>query len=207
MLKVDRSDGFYRINLDIDDIPKLGIAFSTEPGQESLIAFTLVLPMGWKNSSSIFSTATKTVAHLANQWLFTQILPPHHPLDDQAGAVIPESLMKPSPSGTPSQSSQPPPLEAQAPSTLNDPMFTTHHFLSVVSLCPTLTSLWTTLWNSSKSTQTAEMSDGSTCMQSTMYFTHHPLDSSNNTFHMQPMSLKKYLKGDCLWSTIKFILG
>ena len=49
-MKVDLSDGFYRVNLNIDDIPKLGVAFPTEPGQEPLIALPLVLPMGWKNS-------------------------------------------------------------------------------------------------------------------------------------------------------------
>ena len=30
MLKVDISDGFYRINLNIDNIPKLGFAFPAE---------------------------------------------------------------------------------------------------------------------------------------------------------------------------------
>ena len=39
MLKVDISDGFYRVNMNIEDIPKLGVAFPTEPGQEKLVAF------------------------------------------------------------------------------------------------------------------------------------------------------------------------
>ena len=45
MMKVDLSDGFYRVNLNIDDIPKLGVAFPTKPGEEQLVAFPLVLPM------------------------------------------------------------------------------------------------------------------------------------------------------------------
>ena len=32
MLKVDISDGFDDINLNIEDIPKLGVVFPTEPG-------------------------------------------------------------------------------------------------------------------------------------------------------------------------------
>ena len=32
-LKVDLSDGFYRVNLNIDDIPKLGVVFPTKSGE------------------------------------------------------------------------------------------------------------------------------------------------------------------------------
>jgi hypothetical protein len=35
-------------------------------GKEPLIAFPLVLPMGWTNSSPIFSTALETIADLTN---------------------------------------------------------------------------------------------------------------------------------------------
>ena len=44
--KVDISDGFYRIALKKEDIPKLGVVFPTKPGCISLVAFPLVLPMG-----------------------------------------------------------------------------------------------------------------------------------------------------------------
>eukprot|EP00985_Skeletonema_marinoi_P004540 scaffold1972_cov170-Skeletonema_marinoi.AAC.1 len=87
MLKVDISDGFYRVNMNIEDIPKLGVAFPTEPGQEKLVAFPLVLPMGWKNSPPIFSTATETVADLANQQLSMSTHPLPHKMDDAAEAV------------------------------------------------------------------------------------------------------------------------
>ncbi len=46
MIKLDISDGFYRIGLNIDNIPKLGVVFPTLPGDEPLIAFPLVLPIG-----------------------------------------------------------------------------------------------------------------------------------------------------------------
>ena len=46
LMKVDLSDGFYRVKLNITDIPKLGVVSPTRPGRESLIVFPLVLPMG-----------------------------------------------------------------------------------------------------------------------------------------------------------------
>ena len=66
ILKLDISDGFYQVNLSIDDVPKLGVAFLTKPGKPKLVAFPLVLPMGWKNSLPICSAATETIADLAN---------------------------------------------------------------------------------------------------------------------------------------------
>ena len=69
MLKVDISDGLYPVNLNVDDIPKLGVVFLTVKGKDEFIVFPLVLPMRWKNSPPIFLTATETVADLANQRL------------------------------------------------------------------------------------------------------------------------------------------
>ncbi len=87
MIKLDISDGFYRIGLNIDDIPKLGVVFPTLPGDKPLIAFLLVLPMGWMNSPPIFSTATETIADTANARLSSGWLPPSHPLDELAASV------------------------------------------------------------------------------------------------------------------------
>ena len=66
MFKYDISDGFYHVNLNMEDIPKLGVDFPTMPGAGPLVAFPLVLPVGWKNSPPIFSTATEIIADLAN---------------------------------------------------------------------------------------------------------------------------------------------
>ena len=59
LLKLDISDGFYYVNLNINNAPKLGIAFPTKPGESQLVAFPLVLPMGWKNSSPIFQRQSR----------------------------------------------------------------------------------------------------------------------------------------------------
>jgi hypothetical protein len=87
MIKLDISDGFYRIMLNIDNIPKLGVVLPMLPGDEPLIAFPLVLPMGWTNSPPIFSTATKTIADIANARLSSGWVPPSHPLDELAASV------------------------------------------------------------------------------------------------------------------------
>ena len=46
--KTDLSDGFYRVDLNAEDAPKLGVVFPTKPGVEPMVAVPLVLPMGWK---------------------------------------------------------------------------------------------------------------------------------------------------------------
>ena len=48
--KIDIADGFYRVWLQLADIPKLGVVLPTSPGQLPLIAFPLALPMGWVES-------------------------------------------------------------------------------------------------------------------------------------------------------------
>ena len=46
LLKLNISAGFYQVNLNIDDVPKLGVVFPAKPGEPQLVAFPLVLPMG-----------------------------------------------------------------------------------------------------------------------------------------------------------------
>jgi len=50
LLKVDLSDGFYRIQVRPRDVPKLAIAFPTAPHEPPLVALPLSLPMGWTKS-------------------------------------------------------------------------------------------------------------------------------------------------------------
>ena len=80
-MKVDLSYGFYRVDLSIDDAPKLGVVFLTRPTEELLVAIPLVLPMGWKNSPPIFSTVTETITNIANSVIEHDDMPiPPHPL-------------------------------------------------------------------------------------------------------------------------------
>jgi hypothetical protein len=43
--KIDIADGFYRISINAEDVPKLGVMFPAKG--EPLVGFPLVLPMGW----------------------------------------------------------------------------------------------------------------------------------------------------------------
>ena len=84
MLKLDISDGYYRINLNPSDIPKLGVIFPTAETDEPLVALPLVLPMGWKNSPPSFCAATETIADIANTNFQSNIHLPIHHLEAQA---------------------------------------------------------------------------------------------------------------------------
>ena len=84
MLKVDLSDGFYRVWLRPSDAPVLGVAFPSLPDEEPLVAFPLVLPMGWCESPPYFCALTETIADLTNDRIAAHWDPPPHPLEDLA---------------------------------------------------------------------------------------------------------------------------
>jgi hypothetical protein len=67
LIKADIADGFYRVWVNTSDIPKLGVIFPTLPDTEPLVAFPLVLPMGWMESPPYFCTTTETAVDLANR--------------------------------------------------------------------------------------------------------------------------------------------
>jgi hypothetical protein len=79
LYKVDISDGFYRVPLTLSSILKLGVALPSFPGMPPLIAFPLVLPMGWTESPPFFCAFTETICDLTNEALRKhQRFPPHH---------------------------------------------------------------------------------------------------------------------------------
>ena len=80
--KVDLADGFHRFGLALSGISKLGIVFPAHGDKEQLIAFPLVLPMGWVKSPLAFCAGTETVADLANARSDRPL--PKHPLEDVA---------------------------------------------------------------------------------------------------------------------------
>jgi hypothetical protein len=79
--KVDIADGFYRIWVKAADIPKIGVLLPAEQGQERLIGFPVVLPMGWKESPPVFTSATERVTDLANDQIQQGNKQPPHRLD------------------------------------------------------------------------------------------------------------------------------
>ena len=192
--KTDLSDGFYRVDLNPDDAPKLGVVFPTKPGTAPLVAVPLVLPMGWKNSPPVFSTATETVADIANQRLRSpDYAPPEHHLDRMA-AEAPISERPPP---------LPRPLSNQAPAVpvpaMRDPSLPTEgpplQYVDIfvddfVSLAqdPNLQRVRRTLLH-------------------TVDDVFRPLTKGDSIFRQEPVSLKKLRKGDCSWDTVKLVLG
>jgi hypothetical protein len=83
LIKVDIADGFYCVWVNTSDIPKLGVIFPPLPNSEPLVAFPLVLPMGWTESPPYFCAATETFVDLANQQA-ERTHPPPHRLDSVA---------------------------------------------------------------------------------------------------------------------------
>ena len=96
MIKVDVSDGFYRVGLKPSDIPKLAIAMPPVPGCPPLVVFPLVLPMGWTQSPPYFCALTETVADLANDALKTSDYGTQpHRLDELADTEPPPTASRP----------------------------------------------------------------------------------------------------------------
>ena len=69
--KIDIADGFYRVWLQLSDIPKLGVILPSH-SSSPLIAFPLALPMGWVESPPYFTALTETACDLANAALATR---------------------------------------------------------------------------------------------------------------------------------------
>ena len=67
LAKIDIADGFYRVWVQFNDVPKLGVALPTSPGEPPLIAFPLTLPMVWVELPPYYFTVlTETVCDLEN---------------------------------------------------------------------------------------------------------------------------------------------
>ncbi|KAL3816089.1 hypothetical protein ACHAXA_011414 [Cyclostephanos tholiformis] len=191
LLKLDISDGFYCIGLAVDNIPKLGVAFPALPHQETLIAFPLVLPMGWTNSPPISSTATETIADLANTRLAAGATAPPHPLDDLAESI-------------PSIAPLPPTCPFHVPSIQRDPALP--RSVGRLSYIDVFVDDFVGL--------AQDAPDSSSNRQRVRRILLHavddvfrPLEPGDSPTRQELVSLSKLRKGDCSWSTMKSVLG
>ena len=69
LAKIDVADGFYRVWVQLQDVPKLGVVLPTASGAVPLIAFPLALPMGWVESPPYFTAITETACDRVNATL------------------------------------------------------------------------------------------------------------------------------------------
>ena len=210
--KTDLSDGFYREDLCPGDAPKLGVVYPTVTSSQNLVAIPLVLPMGWKNSPPAFSTATETVADLANRRLRDpSYSPPRHALDDMALTMDDDitattATMTDSNTDDDSHSSAESAASAAVqPSTSvavpakRDPCLpTTGPPVQYVDIFvddfvglgqrPTARRVRKTLLHAIDQV-------------------FRPVGPDDSPFRREPVSVKKLRQGDCSWSTVKLVLG
>jgi hypothetical protein len=81
LIKVDIANGFYRLWVNLHDIPKLAVAIPALDGKEALLALPLVLPMGWTESPPYFCTCMETVTDIANWQVRHKYQAPPHRLN------------------------------------------------------------------------------------------------------------------------------
>lgn len=185
IIKIDIADGFYRIGVRPEDVPKLGVVFPTLPGQEPLVAFPITLPMGWKNSPPLFCTATETGADLANYHIRTNKCQATHPLDTLATV---QDVIHPTTERTqPPVSPDPSLYQRQQPKAYTD-VYMDDYLMLGQGNHSRLRQLRSTLM---------------TAIDSVF----RPLDEQDSSHRQEPISIKKLQKGDCSWNTTKLALG
>lgn len=190
--KIDISDGFYRIQLSARDVPKLAVLLPQAPGEEPMVAFPMVLPMGWVNSPPYFSAATETAADLMNRRLQRNHDEPPHRLEDIA--IHPEPTSDPVP-----------PIAAPTPITLTVPATTPHepHYKRPMKYADIYVDDFIAAVQGSATTRRNAMRTLLHVLDSVF----RPLSPSDNPNRQEPASVKKLRKGDGNWSTRKTVLG
>lgn len=194
LLKIDISDGFYRVGLAPSTAPGLGVVLPQAPNeQETLVAIPLSLPMGWVESPPVFCAVTETATDLANSML-ERPTAPRHRLEKQAATM--------------------PPVVASAP--LSDPVVDARHSSPHRPLPP-----HRTMQPAPRPVGYVDVyvddfigaAQGS--RQRLLRIKRHLLHSIDAVFatsadvpgRKEASSVKKLLKGDGSWQTQKVVLG
>ena len=184
MLKVDIADGFYRVWLSVCGVMKLGVALPKKEGEEQLIAFPLVLPMGWVESPPHFCAVTETVADLANESLRKgDQIDDWHRLEVAADSAPPSYAT----------------ATAEVPMTHNRP----HRHARPLSYIDLFVDDFLALAAGPPRTRNRVRR----ALLSSLDTVLRPLSSGDRSSRAEPASVKKLLKGDGAWATQKILLG
>jgi hypothetical protein len=192
LIKVDIADGFYRVWLNLSDIPKLAVSIPSLRGEEPLLAFPLVLPMGWTESPPYFCSATETVTDVANRRAINNWKPPTHRLD----AI----------------SDSPPVQDCHGPPSPKSPSATTAvpkdapHRLFKQRLLSRFDVFVDDFIGMGQGT-TKQLNNLRRILFHTLDEVFRPLDSADRPSRKEPASTKKLAQGDAHWTTRKVILG
>jgi hypothetical protein len=195
LMKVDIADGYYRIWVRAEDIPKLGVAIPALTGGEPLVAFPMALPMGWVNSPPYFCAASETAADLANEKAMKNVHPLPHRLENDANTLPVEPLC---PVLTSDAAAAVPIPHRDNPMLVKDR--NTRRKLGRFDLY--VDDYVGTMQGGPK----RKLQMTRILLQSIDEI-FRPLDDADSPFRQEPASVKKMKKGDASWETRKLILG
>ena len=195
LMKVDIADGFYRVAVNVHDIPKLGVAFPVQPGEQPLVALPLTLPMGWQSSPPYFCVPTETITDVANTRVLRHRNPGPHHLDTVADAqseTIAAAPLDPIASGH-----SPTKVAVKLP-TQRDPMIGdgAHHHRKLGKFDVFVDDFIGLAQGNRERLQRLRR-----ILFHTIDDVFRPLDADDVPGHQEPISIKKLKQGDGAWDT------
>jgi hypothetical protein len=199
MCKVDIADGFYRVDVRPADIPKLGVIIPPTKDHEQLVAFPLVLPMGWKNSPPYFCAITETVADVTNERIRHHYQPPRHRLDRVADTHA-DTIIAPSNKPTPSTCTTAVPAPPPSHPTSRPGQFVRQQPLGQFDI-------YVDDFLGTAQGKRRRLNRLRRTLFHTLDEVLRPLDPLDTDARQEPISVKKLRKGDARWSTTKQMLG
>jgi hypothetical protein len=188
LAKTDISDAFMRVWISLQTIPCLGAILPSYPDEEPLIAFPMILPMGWVDSPNYLCAVTETIADLANARFATNDLSSATHRLNQTARTAPTDTVP----GHHDASIRPPPTtRSQGP--IKPPLNFTDVYMDDFIAASQLSG--------------ADLDRSRATLFESIDSVLRPLLPSDNPHRKDPISIKKLLKGDAAWATRKSILG
>jgi hypothetical protein len=194
LAKIDVADAFMRIPLFAPHIAVLGALLPTYAGEEQLVAFPMILPMGWIESPQYLCAVTETIADMANE-LFAQPgrLTAHHRLDSLADSRPPAVAPTPVASTLIVASAAVPPPRVRSRGPFQPPLNAVDVYMDDFILMSQLP----------RPDRVVARRTVFECIDSVL----RPLSPGDNPFRKEPNSTKKLAQGEAAWATRKVILG
>jgi hypothetical protein len=186
MMKADVDDGYYRKWLRVDDIPKLGVIIPGENGQP-LVAFPLVLPMGWVSSAPYFCSSTETITDVTNRRILQNDQPPPHRLEDAANTPPSGSEYPALPTNSTHDNLVHPRIANRRPLGRFDVYV--DDFIGIAQ------------------GNTTRLNRLRRILFDTIDRVFRPLERTDSPHRREPISVKKLLRGEAYWDTVKLVLG
>jgi hypothetical protein len=172
-----------RVWISLSTIPALGAILLSYPDEDPLVAFPMILPMGWVDNPNYLCALTEMIADLANaRFEANDLATQNHPLSTLANSI---PAPDPAPPSKLHDGMPPPKTRSQGPlkPPLNFADVYMDDFLSATQL--------------SGKERDAARSTLFECIDQVL----RPLAHNDNTCQKEPISVKKLQRGDAAWAT------